>query len=162
MDASANMAQDPLAAMFAQLESSMGIDDPSIQDTLEAMMGQLMSKELLYEPIKDLNDKVCTSERAKARSKLRQYPAYLAEHGSAIPPDDFKRYTKQSSLVAEISAEFQKPSYSDDDPAQRAKIVQLMQEVGSLRQARPFRCSWADAKLRRAAQGTDIRSRASC
>jgi peroxin-19 len=33
-------------------------DDASLQNLLEGMMGQLMSKEVLYEPLKELNDKV--------------------------------------------------------------------------------------------------------
>jgi hypothetical protein len=74
MDASQSMAQDPLAAMFAQLESSMGIDDPSIQETLEAMMGQLMSKELLYEPINDLNSKVCLGSGCLRLAHTRAVP----------------------------------------------------------------------------------------
>ena len=33
-------------------------DDESIQNFLEGMMGQLMGKDILYEPLKELNDKV--------------------------------------------------------------------------------------------------------
>jgi hypothetical protein len=33
-------------------------DDDSIQNFLEGMMGQLMGKDVLYEPLKELNDKV--------------------------------------------------------------------------------------------------------
>jgi hypothetical protein len=33
-------------------------DDDSIQNLLEGMMGQLMGKDVLYEPLKELNDKV--------------------------------------------------------------------------------------------------------
>lgn len=33
-------------------------DDGELQKLLEGMMGQLMSKEVLYEPLKELNDKV--------------------------------------------------------------------------------------------------------
>lgn len=48
---------DPLAALLANLGSGLG-DDPNLQEALDSMMSQLMSKELLYEPIKDLNEKV--------------------------------------------------------------------------------------------------------
>jgi peroxin-19 len=33
-------------------------DDTELQKVLENMMGQLMSKDVLYEPLKELNDKV--------------------------------------------------------------------------------------------------------
>jgi len=41
--------------LAALLESG---DDGELQKLLEGMMGQLMSKEVLYEPLKELNDKV--------------------------------------------------------------------------------------------------------
>jgi hypothetical protein len=36
-------------------------DESSLKGLLEGMMGQLMSKEVLYEPLKELNDKVSNS-----------------------------------------------------------------------------------------------------
>lgn len=50
-------SSDPLSALLANLENGLS-DDPNLQEALDAMMSQLMSKELLYEPIKDLNEKV--------------------------------------------------------------------------------------------------------
>jgi peroxin-19 len=41
--------------LAALLESG---DDGELQKLLEGMMGQLMSKEVLYEPLKELSDKV--------------------------------------------------------------------------------------------------------
>jgi hypothetical protein len=35
-------------------------DEASLQKLLEGMMDQLMSKEVLFEPLKELNDKVCS------------------------------------------------------------------------------------------------------
>jgi peroxin-19 len=35
-----------------------GDDAKDVQGVLETLMGQLMSKEVLYEPLKELNDKV--------------------------------------------------------------------------------------------------------
>jgi len=36
-------------------------DEEMLQEFLESMMGQLMSKEVLYEPLKELTDKVSNS-----------------------------------------------------------------------------------------------------
>lgn len=48
---------DPLTALLSNLGNGLE-DNPNLQSALDEMMGQLMSKELLYEPIKELNDKV--------------------------------------------------------------------------------------------------------
>ena len=50
--ADSQAGDDDLAAL---LDSG---DDASLQNLLEGMMGQLMSKEVLYEPLKELNEKV--------------------------------------------------------------------------------------------------------
>lgn len=49
---------DDLEKLIAQLGS--GEADDEFSGILEGMMGSLMSKEILYEPMKELNDKVST------------------------------------------------------------------------------------------------------
>lgn len=49
---------DDLEKLIAQLGS--GEADEEFSGILEGMMGSLMSKEILYEPLKELHDKVCT------------------------------------------------------------------------------------------------------
>ena len=68
-DSSANpegVDADSIAALLSQL--GVGADDlggagseEELNGLLESMMGQLMSKEVLYEPLKELHDKVCPS-----------------------------------------------------------------------------------------------------
>ena len=57
----AETSADPLESILKQLTS--GLDDSDgdndeLQTILETMMQQLMSKEILYEPLKELYDKV--------------------------------------------------------------------------------------------------------
>ncbi|KAJ3003824.1 hypothetical protein NUW54_g2654 [Trametes sanguinea] len=78
------------------------------------MMSQLMSKEVLYEPLKELHDK---------------FPSYLEDNASKLSEEDKKRYVAQSKIVAEIVATFEDPSYSDEDPQKGLKVVELMQEM---------------------------------
>ncbi|KAJ2968846.1 hypothetical protein NUW54_g13102 [Trametes sanguinea] len=78
------------------------------------MMSQLMSKEVLYEPLKELHDK---------------FPSYLEDNASKLSGEDKKRYVAQSKIVAEIVATFEDPSYSDEDPQKGLKVVELMQEM---------------------------------
>lgn len=49
---------DDLEKLIAQLGS--GEADEEFSGILEGMMGSLMSKDILYEPLKELNDKVNT------------------------------------------------------------------------------------------------------
>lgn len=49
---------DDLEKLIAQLGS--GEADEEFSGILEGMMGSLMSKDILYEPLKELHDKVCT------------------------------------------------------------------------------------------------------
>ena len=60
-DAAASASTDPLEAILSQLTAGLdgtGEDNEELQDMLETMMQQLMSKEVLYEPLKELNQKV--------------------------------------------------------------------------------------------------------
>jgi len=54
---------------------------------LLGMMEQLTNKDILYEPMKELNDK---------------FPAWMVEHRDKVPEADLKRYEEQQRLVKEI------------------------------------------------------------
>jgi hypothetical protein len=60
-DASSSTASaDPLEALLSQFgDLGEGEGEDELQGVLEAMMGQLMGKDVLYEPLKELSDKVC-------------------------------------------------------------------------------------------------------
>jgi hypothetical protein len=51
-------APDSIEALLAQLGGGEGDEAEDFQHVLESMMTQLMSREVLYEPLKELNDKV--------------------------------------------------------------------------------------------------------
>lgn len=54
-------SEDPLESLLSQLDSGGnegGEDNEELQNILETMMRQLMSKEILYEPLKELHEKV--------------------------------------------------------------------------------------------------------
>jgi len=93
-----------------------GEDSEELQNILETMMRQLMSKEILYEPLKELHEK---------------FPVYLNENSSSLSADDKERYGKQMVCVTKIVDMFDAPSYRDDDQEQGARIVTLMNEMQS-------------------------------
>ncbi|KAH0834907.1 Pex19 protein family-domain-containing protein [Lanmaoa asiatica] len=118
-DSSAN-GGDELESLLSQLGS---FSDPSgdgaegeeqLQGLLETMMTQLMSKDVLYEPLKELYDK---------------FPGYLAENSSTISAEDKKRFEAQISCIKRLMDEFDANTYRDEDEKAREKIVDLMGEL---------------------------------
>lgn len=49
--------------------------EEELQGLLENMMSQLMSKAVLYEPLKELSDKVCQEFQLDDDTRLTQLPA---------------------------------------------------------------------------------------
>lgn len=95
-----------------ELSGEGGDDDFS--NMLMGMMEQLTNKDILYEPMKELNEK---------------YPEWFEKNKDATAPEDLKRYEEQKLLVKEIVARFEESSYSDDNAADREYIVDRMQKV---------------------------------
>ncbi|KAK7202827.1 Pex19 protein family-domain-containing protein [Myxozyma melibiosi] len=134
IDGNGGMEDDDfLAAMMKQLEQAavggegggegdqaggLGSDEDLTQ-MLSGMMEQLTSKEILYEPMKELDDK---------------YSDWLASNRGTLDAEEAKRFEAQRVVVREIVVRFEKESYSDEDPDDRryiAEKMQLMQESGS-------------------------------
>ncbi|KAH8088939.1 Pex19-domain-containing protein [Cristinia sonorae] len=113
---SAAGGDDPLEALLSSLGEGGGETEEELQGILESMMTQLMSKDILYEPLKELHEK---------------FPKYLRDNADKINPDDKKRYDAQQALVTQILAVFDSPSYSDSNPEQGVKVVSLMNEMQS-------------------------------
>jgi len=91
-----------------------GEGDEELQAILETMMSQLMSKDVLYEPLKELKDK---------------FPSYLADNASKLSEADKKRYQSQQECVTKIISVFEDPKHSDDDPEGVVQVVTLMNEM---------------------------------
>ncbi|KAN0064237.1 Peroxisome chaperone and import receptor [Thecaphora frezii] len=127
--ASNSSAADPFAALggaggddMAKLLAALGgeggdngFDNPELAKMLEGMMDELMSKEILYEPLKELKDK---------------YPAYLQGPESAKDSvEDRTRYEAQAKYVAEIVALFEDPKYDAENKETTARIQDLMNQM---------------------------------
>ncbi|KAI0266429.1 Pex19 protein family-domain-containing protein [Gloeopeniophorella convolvens] len=113
-DASAPPADD-LAALLSSLGGGPdGVDDDALQGLLEGMMGQLMGKDVLYEPLKELNDK---------------FPSYLESNADKLSASDLERYRAQFASASKIVAAFEDPAFKEDDPQKAAEIVALMSEM---------------------------------
>jgi peroxin-19 len=110
-------SDDILAQMLKEMETGgFGGDgnDEDFSQILMGMMEQLTNKEILYEPMKELNDK---------------FPAWLDVHRDTVDTSDLRRYEEQYRLVSEIVQRFEKAGYSDSNAADREYIVQRMQKM---------------------------------
>lgn len=118
--AAASSEDDILAQMLKEMESGNFGGEGSDEDFSKILMGmmeQLTNKEILYEPMKELNDK---------------FPDWMEKNKGKVEADDWKRYEEQQVLVKEIVGRFEKKGYSDENTQDREYIVERMQKVGGL------------------------------
>lgn len=107
---------DKLTAMLGQMGADAGDNEEELQKMLETMMTQLMGKDVLYEPLKELHDK---------------FPAYLKDHQATLSAEDKARYGKQQVICAQIIEIFEDPSYSEEDEEKGLRVVSLMNDMQS-------------------------------
>lgn len=99
---------------LASAEGAGGEGEEGFSKMLLGMMEQLTNKEILYEPMKELDTK---------------FPDWLEKNGAALKKDDRERYETQRVLVGEIVARFEKKGYSDSNTDDREYVVERMQKV---------------------------------
>jgi peroxin-19 len=111
-------ADDLMAEMLKSLGSG-GLEglqggEEEFSKMLLGMMEQLTNKDILYEPMKELNDK---------------FPEWMVKNKDKTSAEDLKRYEEQQALCKEIVAKFEEKSYSDSNSADREYIVDRMQKA---------------------------------
>ncbi|CZT08705.1 hypothetical protein WAI453_006153 [Rhynchosporium graminicola] len=115
--AASDNTDDILAQMLKAMESG-GLDgeggEEEFSKMLLGMMEQLTNKEILYEPMKELDDK---------------FPAWMKENEGKVDAADLKRYKEQQVYVKEIVERFETKTYTDDNSKDREYIVERMQKM---------------------------------
>ncbi|KAK3296793.1 Pex19 protein family-domain-containing protein [Chaetomium fimeti] len=116
--ATAEGPEDLLAELMKQMQGA-GADggeggEEEFSKMLMGMMDQLTTKEILYEPMKELDDK---------------FPEWLQKNREKTSAEELKRYEEQQKLVKEIVLKFEEPGYSDSHKAHREYIVDRMQQM---------------------------------
>ncbi|KAI6817113.1 hypothetical protein KC340_g14800 [Hortaea werneckii] len=110
--------EDLLAQMMKELQSGGGGagGEEDFNKMLMSMMSQLTNKEILYEPMKELDDK---------------FPEWLRRHEDAadVEKGEMERYKEQRRLVREIVARFERKEYRDENEEDREYIVDRMQKM---------------------------------
>ncbi|NP_001236156.1 Peroxisome biogenesis protein 19-2-like [Glycine max] len=89
-----------------QFEQLAGSQD--MESIVETMMQQLLSKEILHEPMKEIAEK---------------YPKWLEEHKSSLSKEEYDRYSHQYELIRNLNEVY------DNDPGNFNKIVELIQKM---------------------------------
>ncbi|KAK8166068.1 Pex19 protein family-domain-containing protein [Phyllosticta citribraziliensis] len=119
--AASSGSDDFLAQMLAEMErggfpgaGEGGENDEDFSKMLMGMMEQLTNKEILYEPMKDLDDK---------------FPGWFGKNREKCNKEDLSRYEEQQRCVREIVQRFERSEYSDEDTADREYIVERMQKM---------------------------------
>ena len=115
--AASDNTDDILAEMMKAMQAS-GLDgeggEEDFSKMLLGMMEQLTNKEILYEPMKELDDK---------------FPGWMEKNKGKVKEDDMKRYVEQQVYVKEIVGRFEEKTYKDENAADREYIVERMQKV---------------------------------
>jgi len=109
-------SDDFLAEMMKQMGGSGEGREEDFSGMLVNMMEQLTSKEILYEPLKDLYEK---------------YPEWIRKNGDKESKENMNRYREQYNIVKEIVMKFDEAGYRDEDETQREYIIDRMQKMQS-------------------------------
>jgi peroxin-19 len=115
--AAADGGDDFLNAMMNALrDTQLGEDggDEKFSNMLLGMMEELTTKEILYEPMKELNLK---------------FPEWMEKNKEKVPKEDLERYESQQVIVREIVTKFESSTYADSNVADRQYIMERVQKV---------------------------------
>lgn len=102
-----DFGKDPMMEEWVkQFEELAGSQD--MESIVETMMQQLLSKEILHEPMKEIGER---------------YPKWLEEHKAELSQEDYKRYSHQYKLIKDLNEVY------ENEPGNFTKIVELMQKM---------------------------------
>ncbi|KAJ8555611.1 hypothetical protein K7X08_013107 [Anisodus acutangulus] len=102
-----NMGNDPMMEEWVkQFEELSGSQD--MESIVETMMQQLLSKEILHEPMKEIEER---------------YPKWLEDNKVKLSTEEYDRYKKQYELIRDLNKVY------ETEPSNFNKIVELMQKM---------------------------------
>ncbi|KAA1105908.1 Peroxisome chaperone and import receptor [Puccinia graminis f. sp. tritici] len=107
---------EKLSALFEKMMSGEnGLpDETQLQTILQSFMEELMSKEIMYEPLKDMN---------------RLFPDWIEENRSKLSPEDMKRYETQAKIIEQVIERFEDPSWDSEEKAGGDRFLSRQKEV---------------------------------
>ena len=120
-----DLTEEELNKMFNNFDlgGAEGPGEESFSNLLpmmEGMMQSLMSKELLYPPMKDIADK---------------FPGWLADNRNKISSSLYEKYNKQYDLTKQICFIFESEEEADSESKRKENfemVMRMMQEMQTL------------------------------
>ncbi|CAI5714622.1 unnamed protein product [Hyaloperonospora brassicae] len=100
------MGEEMMSEMMKKFEEMGEKDD--FQDLVDGMMQQLLSKDVMYDPMKQI---------------CERYPEWLAEKEALLPKEEHERYRKQHQFFQQIVAVY------ETEPDNYTRLSGLMQEM---------------------------------
>ncbi|KAK7246022.1 hypothetical protein RIF29_40879 [Crotalaria pallida] len=79
-----------------------------MESIVETMMQQLLSKEILHEPMKEIGER---------------YPKWLEEHKNSLSKEEYERYSHQYELIRNLNEVYENDSQNFN------KIIDLMHKM---------------------------------
>ncbi|CAI0418137.1 unnamed protein product [Linum tenue] len=98
-----DVAMEAWVKQFEELASTQ-----DMESLVESMMQQLLSKEILHEPMKEIEGR---------------YPIWLKDHESSLSRTEYERYSQQYELIKVLNQVY------ENDPNNYTKITDLMQKM---------------------------------
>ncbi len=96
-------------------EANAGQSGDPLAPFMEHMLSALLSREVLYDPMKGIVEK---------------YPLWLDENAASLPPEKAAAYRHQLQLMRDVCAEFEKAGGQEPNTMKVFALVQQMQELG--------------------------------
>ncbi|CAO1626987.1 unnamed protein product [Jaminaea pallidilutea] len=122
-DPFADFSDEDMSKLLSSLGGGDMDSEEGMSKALEKLMGEMMGKEVLYEPLKELKDK---------------YKPYLASPPAGLPQEDLERYKEQSKILDQVVATFENPDYENGSDAKKqelkgrvSELMTKMQEAGA-------------------------------
>lgn len=112
-----DLSGDLVAQLLKAVEAGAGSgDEGDLTKMFMGMMEQLSNKEMLYEPMKELDTK---------------FQPWIVEHRGSdkVSAEEMTRYETQASIVSQIVTKFEEPGYTDEDPKCREYVWEKMQAM---------------------------------
>ncbi|KAJ5625798.1 hypothetical protein N7510_002107 [Penicillium lagena] len=113
-------SDDMIAQLLKAVEAgaSGSGEDGDLTKMFMGMMEQLSNKEMLYEPMKELDGKFGP-----------WIEKHKADGASTVPAEDMERYEAQARIVKQIVQKFEEEGYTDEDSKCREYVWERMQEM---------------------------------
>ena len=105
------MGEELMQKMMEEFEKMGQKED--FANVVDGMMHQLLSKDVMYEPMKQVCDK---------------FPEWLADNEEKLPKEDYERYGQQYQFFQRILAVY------DSEPDNFARLMELFQDMQDLGQ----------------------------